>query len=109
MAVARVNRLSRQPHALDTAAQLPAGRHFDFQITRDFNGKFCGWSQHHLSAPDDRVPPSVTKGCDVGLPTDAARPRQPIDRGLRRAQNLAASIGVKAASAFGHLHRHMVV
>jgi hypothetical protein len=55
--------------------QLPTRRHFDLQIARDFDGKFCGRTQHHLPAPDDRVPPSVTKGRDVGLPMDAARPR----------------------------------
>ena len=103
------NHLSRQPHAPDTAVQLPAGRHFDLQIARDFDRKFCGRSQHHLPAPDDHVPPSVTKGCDVSLPMDAARPRQSIHRGLWRAQNLAAGVGVKRAYAFGHLRRRVVV
>ena len=98
----------RQAHARH-ATTLPAGRHVDLRFCRGFDGKLGRRSQNHLSPPSPRLRTAAAHRLDRRLPLNAARARQPVDRGTRRRHTLAAGMGVKAAMPLLHRRGHTVV
>src|SRR5215467_2392276 len=98
----------RQAHARH-AATLPASRHVDLRFPRGFDGKLGRRSQNHLSPPSLRLRTAAAHRLDRRLPLNAARARQPVDRGTRRRHTLAAGMGVKAAMPLLHHRGYAVV
>src|SRR5215831_5128436 len=91
------------------ATTLPAGQHVDLRFCRGFDGKLGRRSQNHLSPPSLRLRTAAAHRLDRRLPLNAARARQPVDRGTRRRHTLAAGMGVKAAMPLLHHRGYAVV
>src|SRR5262245_42215131 len=81
------------------ATTLPAGRHGELLSCRGFDGKLGRRSQNHLSPPSLRLRTAAAHRLDRRLPLNAARARQPVDRGTRRRHTLAAGMGVGELAA----------